>query len=340
MGITFEEAAAAHQAGDFATAERGYLAFPTSKNAVYNLATLYRHTGRFEEAVAAYRLIIAQYPQVASARRCLAVCLLSLRRYAEAWPLYEARREEEGAVVPVADYPEWNCEGLAGRRIVVVPEQGFGDQMMFARYVRQLEALGAEPVVACRARHLARLFEERAGFRTFPMAFDHQPLPPADFWVIANSLPYKLGAAAPTQAVYMAAGGGAGGGVGVVTGGNPEHYNDANRSLGPVDAEALRQLGRDLSPVATGALDFRDTAEIVAGLDLVITVDTSVAHLVGAMGKPCWVLLPALGLDWRWNDGVRSDWYPDMRLFRQASPGDWTGVIATIRAAVATRSEG
>jgi hypothetical protein len=336
MGITFEEAAAAHHSGDFATAERGYLAFPTSRNAVYNLATLYRHTGRLDEAVAAYRLIASQYPDIASARRCLAVCLLALREYAAAWPLYEARREEAGAVVPAANFPEWAGESLAGRRVVVVPEQGFGDQLMFARYLRELEARGAEVVAACSPRHLARLFE-RCGFRTFPYWRAEQKLPAADYWAIGNSLPLKLGLEAPASPAYFPTSELArGGGVGIVATGNPDHYNDRNRSLGPRDAAALLELGRDLSPAATGALDFLDTADIIAGLDLVVTVDTSVAHLAGSMGKPCWVLLPALGMDWRWNDGLRSDWYPAARLFRQAAAGDWASVIAAVRLALAT----
>jgi hypothetical protein len=340
MGMTFEEAVAAHHAGDYAAAERGYLAFPGSRNAVYNLATLYRHTRRYEEAAAAYRLIVANDPALASARRCLAICLLALRQYAEAWPLYEARREEANAVIPTADYPEWRGEPLEGRRVVVVPEQGFGDQMMFARYVRELEARGAEAVVSCSARHLARLFEQRCGFRTFPYVRTDQKLPAADYWAVGNSLPFKLGLTSPPEAVYITATGGSGGGVGVVATGNPEHYNDQNRSLGPGDAEALMSLGRDLSPAATGALDFLETAEIIAGLDLVVTVDTSVAHLAAGMGKPCWVLLPACGMDWRWNDGVRSDWYPAVRLFTQTTPGDWASVIDAVRSALAAGIEG
>jgi ADP-heptose:LPS heptosyltransferase len=121
----------------------------------------------------------------------------------------------------------------------------------------------------------------------------------------------------------------------VVTRGNPDHPKDATRSLWGQDAERLLTLGRDLAPPATGARDFYETAQIVAGLDLVVTVDTSVAHLAGAMGKECWVLLPRLAMDWRWNDGERSDWYPKMRLWRQPPEGGWGSVLDEVETALA-----
>jgi ADP-heptose:LPS heptosyltransferase len=103
-----------------------------------------------------------------------------------------------------------------------------------------------------------------------------------------------------------------------------------------VSAE-LAALGRDLRPAATGARDFQDTADIVAGLDLVVSVDTAVVHVAGAMGKPVWVLLPT-PCDWRWGRGAdRSAWYPSARLFRQPAPGDWAGAMAALKTALADR---
>ena len=129
----------------------------------------------------------------------------------------------------------------------------------------------------------------------------------------------------PTQ-IPIAWRGGAG--IGVVPTGSREFVDDARRSLSNEAASRLLELGRDLRPESTGARDFRDTAEIVSKLDLVITVDTSVAHLAGSMGAPTWVLLPAVAPDWRWLY-ERSDtpWYPSVKLFRQRAAGDWEEVL-------------
>ncbi|MBS0331803.1 MAG: hypothetical protein JSS35_03470, partial [Proteobacteria bacterium] len=132
-----------------------------------------------------------------------------------------------------------------------------------------------------------------------------------------------------------------GGGVGVLTRGRPEHPNDANRSLGPEAAARLLALpgARSLHPDDTGAADFADTAALIAPLDLVISVDTAVAHLAAAMGKPTWILLPAFMNDWRWME-ARSDspWYPTARLFRQpAMDSGWSPVLDDVEAAFAAR---
>jgi hypothetical protein len=332
----FEKALAAHRAGDFAAAERGYRALSQYRNALQNLAALLNETGRVAEAEEALRRLLGQYPEYAPARYSLAMYLLTQRRYAEAWPLYEARREVLGIADPVTGCPEWRGEPLAGRRLVVVAEQGAGDQMMLGRYLPELAARGADLTVAC-SPALCGLFEA-AGWRTAPYARRSDRLPDADGWSFFGSLPWRLRAQAPPPAVHLPDfGAHGGGGVGVVARGAAIHRHDRHRSLPDGAARELLSLGRDLSPEATGAADFRDTARIVAGLDLVVAVDTSVVHLAGSMGKPCWVLLPQLGLDFRWNGGVASDWYPELRLFRQSTPGAWGHVLDEVRAALTSR---
>ena len=328
MAISFDDAAKAHEAGDLETAERGYRALPNARNAIYNLARLLRDTDRLDEAEAAFRRLLRHEPDFALARRGLAMTLLAQRRYAEAWPDYEARRDILGLKPPPLAIPEWQGEPLDGKTLLVLGEQGLGDQLMFGRFAALLRNQGVTVIMAGDPR-LRALFGA-AGFAV-------PPQPSADAWTHVCSLPLRLGLANPVgeTAAYLKPLGGTGGsGVGVMATGNPAQHNNANRSLDAEAAAVLRRLGRDLSPEATGAKDLRDTAAIIAGLDLVISVCTSVAHLALAMGKPCWLLGARLGLDWRWNDGVHSDWYPAARIFRQDRPRDWSGPLAAVTEAL------
>jgi len=263
--------------------------------------------------------------------------LLAAGCYADGWPLYEARRQfmTPPPPTPIAAQPEWTGEPLQGRRIVVCAEQGWGDQLMFGRYLAQLRDQGAEVVVACHPFVIGRFFAS-LGYVVSPFFVD-RPVYGGDYWTLIGSLPLRLGAGAPALPAYRPIDVPREGGVGIVTRGSPTHWNDANRSLPPAVAEQLLALGQDLSPEATGAHDLLHTAELMARLDLIITVDTAAAHLAGSIGKDCWVLLPYSGLDWRWGDGVRSDWYPGMRLFRQPAPGDWDAVLDAVVAALAER---
>lgn len=253
--------------------------------------------------------------------------LLAEGRFTEAWPMFEARRRFSSPPVfePIAQCPEWRGEPLDGKTIVVAAEQGWGDQLMFGRYLPVLANRGARIIVACHPV-IAPIFAT-LGLATVALYTD-LPLPPADYWLLIGSLPHRLGIDLPPRPIYLHLPMGSGGGIGVVTRGSAMLPNDAHRSLPKAAADQLMSLGRDLSPEATGAADFLETAGIIANLDLVITVDTAVAHLAGAMGKRCWVLLPHVGLDWRWGrSGAYSCWYPQMTLYRQGDDGDWPRLI-------------
>lgn len=267
------------------------------------------------------------------ARFHLAQALLADGALELGWLHYEARRTIPPLPEPVAPlpFPEWRGERLEGRRIIVVGEQGHGDQIMFARYLEPLSRLDAEVLFVCNPP-VAPLFP--GAVSGFSRRTD------ADFWVHLCSLPLRLGGPIPPPARISVPTAG-GGGVGVVPDGSRLLANDENRSLRGADAERLLALGRDLRPEATGARDFLDTASIIAGLDVVISVDTAIAHLAASMGKPTLVLLPAVGVDWRWpRSGAESAWYPSVTLYRQQTPGDWSAVLEQVSADAAATLSG
>lgn len=298
---------------------------------------------RLAEAEALFRRAVELAPDDPHARLALGEHLLSLGRYAEGWPHFEARVAAHPGPVrtPHGPIPEWRGEPLAGRTVALVHEQGLGDQLQFVRFAARLKALGARVLVTCHPA-LARLFETAAGVdQVAPVAAGEAvALPPHDAWIRYLSAPHRLGVTLDDvwSGPYLSAPPrpDLGGRIGVMVHGNLANPNRA-RALDDRSAQALLALpgALNLAPEHTGAADFRDTAEIVAGLDLVVTVDTSVAHLAGALGKPVWILLhrPA---DWRWLAGERLDspWYPTARLFRQPAPGDWASVVADVRRAL------
>jgi len=156
--------------------------------------------------------------------------------------------------------------------------------------------------------------------------------PRADFHSLMMSLPGRLGATLETlpPAPYLSAPSGPRtSGVGFVWRGNPEHPNDAARSMPSPDVLDPLRAHAELIDLQAPKGDFLDTARRIQGLDLVITVDTAMAHLAGALGVPCWVMLPAHWTDWRWLRGRDdSPWYGSVRLYRQPEPGDWASVVA------------
>ena len=319
---------------------------PSNPFALHNLARLLTDMGQLEEGEAIQRRTVAAAPDKPMYRYALGLNLLAQGKYEEGWAFYADRAEIPGlnAGFPRnVGFPRWQGEPIAGKRIAIFPEQGFGDQIQFARFIPGLRALGAE-IVLLAPHALVRLFEaafpdvnvvEAAGTASFPrcavwttlvdlarlLAARVEALPPAQYL----SLPQP-----PAQASFR---------IGIMTRGNPAFLHDAHRTLPAEAADRLRRMlpGEivELDPEISGARDFLGTAEIMAGLDLVVSIDTSVGHLAGACGKPCALLLGGFATDWRWMRG-RSDspWYPRHRLFRGSLDGSWEAALDEVPAFV------
>lgn len=328
-----------HTRGELQAAEDVYRAMilegeePVS--AANNLFALLHAQDRLGELASLYRSIESLIPLHGDWALRLAHFLLARGQYAPGWVWYEARRHatRDRVAAPALSMPEW--DGGAVKRLLIWREQGLGDCIQFARYIAELARREIEVTLLC-SPSLARLF---AGLpaQVTPLAGEVRVSGDYDAWCLLGSLPRLTGGTfeiPPPVAVNAAPR--RSGGVGVMPAGSPQHVNDAHRSLpAELAARLLTAPGAiSLRPEDTGARDLQDTAEIIAGLDLVVTVDTSVAHLAGSMGKPVWVLLPHKGVDWRWlRERSDSPWYPSARLIRQGE-GGWEPVVAQVLAAL------
>lgn len=285
--------------------------------------------GRWADAVPELR---RNYANGASpiTRHALALGLLGAGEYEEGFSLYTFRHTLPWArPLPRVSWPQWRGETLVGRSIAVFPEQGLGDQIMFARFAPQLLEAGADVTLFC-APALVRLFTPLAT-RVIPAA-GGVSFPDPDYWTTIGDLPYRLGVSLDTvpSRPYLQFARISSSGVGMMLQGNPAHPNDSNRSI--PKGLAVTHRWTPLDPATTGAADMLETAELIAGLDRVVTVDTAVAHLAGAMGKPVDILLPASGPDWRWLESrTSSPWYPSATLYRQQRNEGWGDVLARVQ---------
>lgn len=357
------------------TAYRNALALkPCYAEAHNNLGSLLYAMGRFNEAEIGLVRALVLNPSYVHASFNLGMLLLATGRYAEAWPHYESRCRlnmvDRRFRAPDFSYPRWQGESLIGKSIVLVPEQGFGDYIQFVRYVPMLKRRGATRIsVVCDPVLMPVLMTVEG---VDQLVTDEDPLPPHDFWSFPLSLPRHFGTTVdtiPRSLPYVRALQSRleywrmklpvkGLKVGLAWKGRQSHGNDSNRSLHDISAlepllslpeitfVSLQHKQGDETPHSHAAQrlyalegeirDFGDVAAIAAQLDLVICVDTAIAHLVGALDKPCWVLIPAFGCDWRWMKGrTDSPWYPaSVRLFRQEKAGDWSKTIQELTAAL------
>ena len=346
---------------------------PASPMAWSNYGVLLASCKREAEAEQCYRTALGLDSGYRKARFNLAYVQLRQGRFAEGWASLEAR-DWYAPLERHLSCPRWRGVPLAGKALLVGLEAGHGDMIQFCRFVPLLKARDAATVALVCHPGLKTLLSTLPGVDAVYSIADDVPSSGWDFWSPPLSLPYRLEttlSTIPAQIPYLRADPDRvaswdarlpadGLRVGLAWKGNPRFENDADRSLPSLDVLApvsavggvrfvslQKGAGEDeaLAPPAGLSLlalggeldDFAETAAVIACLDLVISVDTAVAHLAGALGKPCWLLLPDYQTDWRWLTGRDdSPWYPGtMRLFRQAADGVWTPVVARVAEALA-----
>jgi len=326
-----------------------------------NLGNSLTALGLFREAEDCYRQAIALKQDDALAHFCLGQTLLRSARYTEGWPELEWRRFLMVGR-PELTQPLWQGEAICGQTLLLYAEQGLGDTIQFSRYVRQLS-----PGIRCileAPQPLARLLAKLGGIEQIVIRGDD--LPHFDFQLPLLSLPYLLGTTEttiPAQTPYLFADPDRGASwrlrlegvnklrkIGLCWAGNRQYALGRARDIPPEKFQTLNgvsgisfvslQKEAELVPDIVACnwtdelTDFDDTAALVGELDLVITVDTAVAHLAGALGKPVW-LLNRYNTCWRWLlNRSDSPWYPTLRQFRQRAPGDWDGVLSDVRSAL------
>ena len=311
--------------------------------------------GERASAIAHFREAIATTPDFAEAHENLAQALLYEEEYEEAWLEYEWRWLNESNRQTKRKYtgPIWQGGKLDGQTLLVHAEQGFGDVIQFVRLLSLIDSEGGKVILACHAA-LTDLFLGVAGVDG--VVDIDQEIPPYDAHVPLLSLPRLLNISRTNipNAPYLLSNNASRDHdtsllrVGIAWAGMPRHEFDPHRNRScPVEVfEVLKNNSKlvlhslqtgpnafelDKINVPGSIIDlnpqiqtFRDTADLISNLDLVITVDTALAHLAGSMGKNVWILL-ATCADWRWQDKNQNNpWYPSARLFRQKTPGNWT----------------
>lgn len=351
---------------------------PADPLGLFQLAMVLYDRQDLPACIATARAALELRPTMPEAQMKLAQALLLEGDYARGWPEYEWRWSIPGAPAPLPDTDrsqwarlQWDGTAMPGT-LLLVADQGYGDAVMFARYLPWALARAPHAMMAASPELHPLLAAIRPGLALHGQWED---VPAFDAWCPLSSLPLLHGtrlATIPGPVPYLPADPARAAAwrarldaalppglkrVGLAWAGRPTHHNDANRSTtlaalsalaavpgvafvalqkGPAAAQAASWPGPapllDLDAEIAG---FDDTAAILAGLDLVLSVDTALVHIAGAMGVPCWVMLP-FAPDWRWLRGrADSPWYPSLRLFRAPAPRDWPGLAAQVGAALA-----
>ena len=343
-------------------------------HSLVNLAIIYYDAARMTEGAVCSEAAIALAPDLPGAHFELAEALLVQGEFARGWDEYEWRFQIAGAAQPVpkTDRPQWDGRKLDGT-LALVADQGFGDVIQFSRFIPWAQTICPALVVAS-ARDMHPVLRQVLPGVTLIDRWENAPpfaawCPlsglPRLFGVRANNIPppLPLRAAPDRLASWRARIDGitppGHRRIGVTWAGRPTHNNDFNRSLrlaelaplaaldgvvllalqkGPGQAQVSGYFGRaPLLNLGPELHDYDDTMAVMECLDLLVTVDTSVAHLAGAMGRPAEMMVP-FAPDWRWLlDRSDTPWYPSLTLHRQQRPGDWTGVVAAIARRLAAR---
>ncbi len=338
-----------------------------------NLALSLQGEGRTAEALEVLERNLARHGG-ADAHGNYAQALRLAGRLAEGWTHFEFRwlREPLLSSRPSLAKPVWRGQNLRGKTILLRAEQGLGDTLQFIRYAPHVKAQGATVLLSAQSA-LRDLLRDFPGVDR--MLGPDDSLPHIDYYVHLLSLPGVFATALdsiPADVPYLRADparverwskrldNSKAFNVGIVWAGRLDHVKDRDRSLslralgslGGIDGVRFHSLqkgppadeakapppGLALVDLSAEINDFADTAAVIDRMDLVISVDTAVAHLAGAMGKPVWLMLPAPA-EWRWmEDREDSPWYPTMRLFRQRHRGDWTDVVERMKAALQVRA--
>ena len=357
--------------------ERALAIDPFHAEVLNNRGNALAEIGRHQEALASCSAASAVNPNYVNAQWHGALLKLRLGDYAGGWPQYEWRwqRQENAKHKHHFAQPLWLGDvSVSGKTVLLHHEQGFGDTIQMARYAPLLVKQGARVILGVQPP-LKSLFEGIG--EGIEVLGSGEPIPPFDLHCPLMSLPLAFCtelATIPADVPYLSVPGDrleawearllprAGLRVGLVWSGNATHRDDHNRSIALAKVAGLFgtpgvqffSLQKDLREADAQLLaadarvidlardfgDFRDTAAAAALMDVVISVDTSVAHLAGALARPVWVLLP-LCPDWRWLTGRNdSPWYPTAKLFRQPAIGDWDSVVADVGAELVRLAKG
>ncbi|NQW00791.1 MAG: glycosyltransferase family protein [Rhodospirillales bacterium] len=339
---------------------------PKNPEAYYNLGLALRDLGQPSQALAAFETTLRLKPDHAECRWDRSLTLLGMGDLSRGFAEYEWRWKLDRSPPRVLEKPLWDGSPLKGKTLLIQQEQGIGDMIQFARYIPLVKERVSTVVVETQPE-LARLMSTVKG--ADKVINRGSALPRFDAYIpmmtlarlfettqatIPADIPYM--SPPPGQSVQLLPSMENQRQIGIAWAGRPTHQNDKNRScdfkqfiellgIPGVNIYSLQKGGREsdikengcealVIDMASRLNDFADTAALVSQLDLVITVDTSVAHLAGAMGKPVWVVVP-FAADWRWGYNTsETPWYPSMRLFRQPQPGNWDQVFSDVRKAL------